>query len=373
MGFWRKFFSVFLLVEVGWSQWNFYLDTYATHDQNLIRNFTQLPDQIVAPQIGLSFLMPRFEAYYQVDLTRMINNGQYNNSLHQAGIDFFREQSTVSHYYGIALATRQYTIDYEAWNFWKGFAYYQIKLVPAEWTGITSGISLTSKTFRLEPSWNHAEIRVFVQHNIFLPTRSTLRWEIDYLRRDFLPYRNALNDNRTELPALWQLVAILRWAQSFGDKLGGYSEVQHRYNPSPGNPYQLDLVSFSPIDDYFGYKGWTLSNVLKWKIQKVLWAKMQFTSYRNIYLNRPVYAYDFTNRTWLTDTNGELLVLKDNRVDRGTLLELSLGYDLDNLFSKASQLGLEAFGNLYQNHSNDQYFEYSDHALGLRINYELQW
>jgi hypothetical protein len=168
------------------------------------------------------------------------------------------------------------------------------------------------------------------------------------------------------------LVGIIRLAQSFGDKVGGYSDLLYRYNPRkatlPGRNRRVQ-----PIDDYFGYKGYRWTNSLKWKINKQIWSKVAVSTYKNIYLNRPVYEFDFANDTWLTDDDGNYIMLAENRRDRGYNIGLSAGLTFRKVFNRAANLEIVGSFDYFHNESNDAYFVYNDRSLGLQIRYDFQW
>ncbi|MFA7710583.1 MAG: hypothetical protein WCY30_05720, partial [Candidatus Neomarinimicrobiota bacterium] len=172
---------------------------------------------------------------------------------------------------------------------------------------------------------------------------------------------------------IWQLVGIVRIAQSFGSQIGGYSELLYRFNPSESNPYQVEVVGFSPIDDYFGYKGYKWTNALKWKINKQFWSRITLSAYRNTYLNRPVYDYDFSTGTWLTDADENYIILSNNRQDNGYSADLSVGIQLNKIFNRASNFGVIGSIGYFHNNSNDNYFEYDDRTLSIQTTYDLQW
>jgi hypothetical protein len=166
-------------------------------------------------------------------------------------------------------------------------------------------------------------------------------------------------------------VGVVRLAQSFGARVGGYSDFLYRYNPSEGNPYQVEITAFSPIDDYFGYKGYRWTNALKWKINSQVWMKIAGAVYTNTYLNRPVYEFDFESGTWVTDADDNYIMLSENRRDQGYTAGISAGLTFRNVFNRAANL--EIIGSFDYSHveSNDNYFDYNDRSFGVQIRYDF--
>jgi len=134
-----------------------------------------------------------------------------------------------------------------------------------------------------------------------------------------------------------------------------------------------EIAAFSPIDDYFGYKGYRWTNSLKWKINKQIWSKISASAYENIYLNRPVYEFDFKTGNWLTDTDGEYIMLINNRRDHGYIAGISAGLALPKIFNRAANLEIIGSFDYFHNESNDAYFVYNDRSFGLQIRYDFQW
>jgi len=368
---------ILFLTSITLSQWNISLDTFAGHDKNLIRTYNPIEDQIVIPQIGLSYTGNQYEVYYDGSFTQIVNNNQYNNAVHAIGFDFYRDTDRFHQNFGSDYSIRIDQEEYQYFDFREVGGHYQFMLSPVDWFILRGGATADYIQYPQEEAWNHYETGLSLDQRFLLPTRSTLLFRLNYLYRNFSPYQpDSVDQNNTsadELPALWQIVGAVRFAQSFGEHLGGYTELEYRHNPSQSNPYQIDLVSFSPIDDYFGYSGYRWNSTLKWKITPRFWSKVDFTLYRNTYLNRPIYAYDFDAGTWITDTDGNYTVIGDTREDRGRTTELSAGYKLNNLFEKASFLELTGAVTFFNNRSNDKYFEYTDVLYGLRVSYNLQW
>ncbi len=380
--------SLLLPLSFSTAQWNFYFDTRVSHEGNLLRIYRPVTDDIVSPQIGISYIGRNYEVFYSGELLQIVNQEQYSNNLHTAGIDFFNENNPIFKYaWGANLAVRFDQPEYSYYDFYQSVGYFNLRLDAADWTTIKTGLEISRKVFPEEDAWNHWETRVFYWQNFYLPTRSTLRLELNYLNRNFLESNlqpgevdwttgeivDSNSSVRAELPTLSQLVGSVRWAQSFSPRLGGFTEFLYRYNTSRGNPYQIEQVSFSPIDDYFGYRGYNWTNSLKWKMTNQLWAKATFIQYQLSYINRPVYAYDFASEEWLTDTTGNLLEIAPMRKDNGNNLELTLGYKFENLLNRASDLEIALTLTFFNNRSNDAYFQYRDHSIGIKINYDLQW
>ncbi len=371
---WAGVTAVFLVSRAG-AQWQFSLDTYAGQDNNLLRYFNPVADAIFSPQLEIAYLGNQTRFYYNVDQTRMIENNHYNYSVQRAGIDFMAgNEMELGHYLGVNLNRRLNQPDYDYFDYWKAEGVYNFKYFPAGWVMLTGEIATFYKKFDEETAWNHLETNLNISGSIFLPTRTTFRMSLFGLLRDFSTYTTQDSISTTaELSTLWQLVGIIRLAQSFGDKVGGYSDLLYRYNPSEGNPYQVEIAAFSPIDDYFGYKGYRWTNSLKWKINKQIWSKVAVSTYKNIYLNRPVYEFDFANDTWLTDDDGNYIMLAENRRDRGYNIGLSAGLTFRKVFNRAANLEIVGSFDYFHNESNDAYFVYNDRSLGLQIRYDFQW
>ena len=112
---------------------------------------------------------------------------------------------------------------------------------------------------------------------------------------------------------------------------------------------------------------------MKWKINKQFWSRITLSAYRNTYLNRPVYDYDFSTGTWLTDADENYIILSNNRQDNGYSADLSVGIQLNKIFNRASNFGVIGSIGYFHNNSNDNYFEYDDRTLSIQTTYDLQW
>ncbi|PIS29186.1 MAG: hypothetical protein COT43_04415 [Candidatus Marinimicrobia bacterium CG08_land_8_20_14_0_20_45_22] len=372
----RISYIVLISVSFSFSQWNLYFDTIAGHDENLIHTYNKIEDQIIMPQIELSYTGNQYDVYYDGSFTQVVKNSQYNNAIHSVGIDFLKDIDHLHQTFGLDYAIRTNQEEYNYFDFWEVDGYYQISLSPTDWSALKAGVNMNYTHFPQEEAWDHYETGLSLNQRFFLPTRSTLMLRLNYLYRNFSPYRTYSVTQRIsidELPTLWQIVGSVRLAQSFGEHFGGYTEYEYRHNPSEGNPYQADLVIFSPIDDYFGYSGYRWNSNLKWKITGGFWSKIDFTQYQNTYINRPIYAYDFDAKMWIADTDGNYTVIGNTREDHGHITEISAGYKLNNLNEKASSLELSGAVTFFNNRSNDKYFEYTDVLYGLRVSYNLQW
>ncbi|MFH1212612.1 MAG: hypothetical protein V1681_00860 [Candidatus Neomarinimicrobiota bacterium] len=357
------------------AQWQLSIGTYAGQDANLLRYYNPVGDVILSPQAEIAYLGARTRFYYNHDLTRIVENDQYNYSMQQAGIDFIAgDEMDVSHYLGARFSMRQDAADYSYFDYWKAEGVYNFKYFPTGWALLNGDLGIFYKKFDEEPAWNHWESNLSLSGSVFLPTRTTIRLSAIGFLRDFSSYtiRDSVSET-DELASLWQLVGIVRLAQSFGKQVGGFSEFLYRYNPSEGNPYQVEIAAFSPIDDYFGFKGYRWTNSLKWKINKQIWSKISASAYENIYLNRPVYEFDFKTGNWLTDTDGEYIMLINNRRDHGYIAGISAGLALPKIFNRAANLEIIGSFDYFHNESNDAYFVYNDRSFGLQIRYDFQW
>ncbi|MDD5230626.1 MAG: hypothetical protein PHC43_04800 [Candidatus Marinimicrobia bacterium] len=357
------------------AQWQLAFDTYVGQDNNLLRYYNPMRDHIVSPRIEIAYSGTQTRYYYSNDLIRIVDNDQYSYTTHNAGIDWLREdRKNINHYLAADFEMRQDRPDFSYFDYWKAEGLYDVKLFPASWVFVNGSLTVFYKNFKEEATWNHWESSLNLATSFFLPTRTTLRVSAMGLIRDFSKYAVPDAESGTaELSTIWQLVGIVRIAQSFGSQIGGYSELLYRFNPSESNPYQVEVVGFSPIDDYFGYKGYKWTNALKWKITKQFWSRITLSAYRNTYLNRPVYDYDFSTGTWLTDADENYIILSNNRQDNGYSADLSVGIQLNKIFNRASNFGVIGSIGYFHNNSNDNYFEYDDRTLSIQTTYDLQW
>jgi hypothetical protein len=371
---WTGLIVAFLVSRAG-AQWRLSLDTYTGQENNLLRYYNPVADAIFSPQVEIAYLGAQTRFYYNYNQTRILENDQYNYSVQQAGIDLMAgNEMKFGHYLGMNLNRRRNQPDYDYFDYWKAEGAYNFKYFPAGWVMLTGEIATFYKKFDEEPAWNHLETNLNFSGSIFLPTRTTLRVSLFGLLRDFSAYTTQDSVSTTaELSTLWQLVGVIRLAQSFGDKVGGYSDFLYRYNPSEGNPYQVEIAAFSPIDDYFGYKGYRWTNALKWKVSPQVWTKLAGAYYENFYLNRPVYEFDFESGTWTADANDNYIMLAENRRDRGYSIGLSAGLTIRKVFNRAANLEIIGSLDYLHNGSNDEYFVYADRSFGLQIRYDWQW
>lgn len=370
------------------AQWNFYLNTQVSYDENLLRTYRPLPDRLITPMAGLSYIGRNYELFYTTEVTGVVSHSQYNYHTHTLGIDFFNaNRRSFKYNWGFNLSARFDRPLYSQYDYYLARGYCDFSWNVRDWTLVKFGGEFYRKIFPDEPAWNNWEANLNYTQSFFLPTRSTLRLELSYLRRDFSPvdlnpgdydwsvgeYLDSMTSYQAELPTLNQMLGGLRWAQSFGPRLGGYTEFSYRFNTTKGNPYQLEQVSFSPIDDYFGFQGTSWNTSLKWQITQRLWLRGNYSLYTMNYVNRPVFAYDFANESWLTDSAGYLIELAPQRQDKGDIISLYLGYNWENVGHKAADLEMMLQLSYYRNASNDPYFEYDDYAIALRLAYDFQW
>lgn len=392
---WRLQIAVLFIFLIGMtvnvvSQWLIDITSFTGYSDNITGIYNAKEDYIVIPNIQFSRITESYEIYYSGSLTQFYQNNQYNNAFQGVGVDFYRDHSSdFRSYYGLRYALASYQDDYSYYSYRLGDGYYYFKYYPKQWMLVKGGVSLYYKKFIEEDAWNHWESMLYFQQNVFLKTKTTLRWGIDLLYRDFVPYES-VGETTTwysgrggrrissavaeyeQLPTLWQASLVFRIAQSFGKHLGGFTEYGYRYNPSEGNPYELEIESFSPIDDYFGYEGsyWTAN--LKFRYNSAFWSAVNYYHNYKKYVNRPVYQYDFNQQIWVTE-NEDYIVLESNRIDFNNRIEFSFGYMISRFLNKASNLEIVGSFAYRKNDSNDPYFDYDYKSVGLQLKYDLQW
>ncbi len=368
--------GLLLTFSLAFSQWNLNVRTYSSATSNLINNYKDIEDLYIAPSLQISRMNQDFTFYYRGSTINMINNPIYNRNYHNLGLNYYKDINQDFYFSaGGKLSLRRNHDEYSYYNYNKVSAFAKFKYYPVYYAYVKYGGSLLSKQFEEEDAWNHSEYSLWTQFNLSLPTRTTLRAYFNYRYRNFAPYDYIYDGLRYsgEISSLWLLIGKMRVAQSLGNRVGIFSEFSYHYNPSEGNPYEVEIDSFSPIDDYFGYKGWSWENNAKVKLGQSMFSELNVNFYHRKYLNRPVYQYDFTTEEWKLDDEGYYIIEESNRVDTGYRAQLSAEYKLERLFEKASNLNLEWFFYYQNNSSNDPYFDYEDVGTGLNINYNLQW
>lgn len=384
--------TIFLFVMIArvQSQWLLDFGTFAGYSENIIGTYNAPDDFLAVPNIEISRMTESLEFYYSGTFTQFQQNTKFNNTLHGIGFDYRLIQaanilSTIGTNYSIA----NYRDNYSYYNNQQLYGFINLKYYPTRSMLIKGGFALHNKNFVEEKAWNHWESLLYLQYNLFLKTKTTIRLGADFLYRNFRPY--ATDEDVTsrysgkggrgtyysisrydELPSLWQTFFVARLAQSLGRRTGGYAEYAYRYNHSEGNPYELEIESFSPIDDYFGYRGNYLTANLKYKITNAFWSAFNYHRYFRHYVNRPVYEYDFDGQTWVVE-NDDYVMTALHREDTGQRVEISFGYAINRFLKKASTLEIMALFTYRKNDSNDPYFRYEDKSAGLQLNYGLQW
>lgn len=374
------FIGLFLFAAAAQSQWLASISSYAAYDDNIFGTYREKGDFYTAPGLYLSNIAENTEWYYDGTLLQLRENSHYNYSSHKLGMNFYPEisipRSTLD--IGGSYSLRLNRDDYIYRNYSQLYAYVSLKSYTAANMLSRLRIIYRQKTFPDEYSWNlpwdHREFSLYLQHNIFLQTGTTLRAGLQGMLRDFMPYSGYFDGTITsgELPSLNQSVFTLRVAQALSGNFGGYTEYLYRYNPSESNPYEPEIMSFSPIDDYFGYgeQSWRLN--LKYKITPGLSISSSVKVYERSYKNRPVFAYDFISRSFVTDENGYYISKGYSRDDSGYILNTGIDFHLARLFEQASSLSLRFDYDLRSNNSNDPYYEYLKQSYAMQLSWSFQ-
>lgn len=381
---------LFVMVAGVRSQWLLDVGTFAGYSENIVGTYNAPDDFLAVPNIEISRMTESLEFYYSGTFTQFQQNTHFNNTLHGIGFDYRLVQETnFSSTIGANYSMANYRNTYSYYNYQRSNGFINLKYYPTRSMLIKGGLALHNKNFVEEKAWNHWESLLYLQYNLFLKTKTTLRLGADLLYRNFRPY--ATDEDVTgwysgrggrgsyysisrydELPSLWQTFFVARIAQSLGRRTGMYVEYAYRYNSSEGNPYELEIESFSPIDDYFGYRGDYLTANLKYKITSTFWSAVNYHRYFRHYVNRPVYEYDFDGQTWVVENDDHVMTAL-HREDTGQRVEISFGYAINRFLKKASSLEIIALFTYRKNDSNDPYFRYEDKSAGLQLNYGLQW
>ncbi len=376
-----KFFLLLLLGSLNLNaQWLADISSYSVYDNNIFSNYKNDGDIYFIPALHLSNIQENSEWFYDGSFIRMTQNTRYNSADHEAGVEFFPllKGSPNRLILGAAGGIRQNDPDYHYRNYSEFKTYASAKMYPFMNTLTRFSASFKARRFPDDVSWNlswdYNELDLYAQQNLFLSTGTTLRAGIQGIVRDFLPY-NAVVDNvrySGELPSLYQAVATLRVAQSISQQIGAYSEFLYRYNPSRSNPYEPEIMSFSPIDDYFGYSesSWKIS--VKYRILPSLSLSTTADTYSRSYKNRPVYLYDFDQQQFLLDSDGYYIPSGLSRQDRGYGISAACSWQLSSLFKSSNGLSLRLLYDLQSNSSNDAYFTYSKQSLALQLAVNFQ-
>jgi|GEM_PF-865267 len=348
---------------------------YSVVDDNVFSSYKAEQDLYLLPSLNLSLSQPMSDWYYSADILQLMKNSQYNSFTHAIGTEIYPEstQSRLKTTLGASLSFRINQDDYSYRNFAQFRAYAAGKIYPRPNMLTKAEISYTNKSFPDVYSWNlpwdHQEFSIGAQNSLFLQTGTTLRGGLITYIRDFAPYQAFMDGYlyAGEIPTLWQALATLRLAQSFSGSMGGYTEFSYRYNPSESNPYEPEIMSFSPIDDYFGYEesAWTLN--LKYKFSRRFSFSSSAYLYEKLYRNRPVYEYDFDTGEFLLDEEGYYISRGFTREDSGYSLNARLAWTLPKLLGKDRSAMLQLNYDLGSNNSNDPYFDYLKQTVSLYL------
>jgi len=374
----RKYFIILTLLgtSILSAQWNVNISNFSSATSNLINNYKNIDDIYFYPQFQISRIDKNFTIYYSGSTIQMVNNSVYNRSFHKLGLNYYNELSQdlyISAGSKLSVRRNRNTFSYYDYNQLRAFTTFKYYFLYNLFTKL--GVSWQYNNFPEEDSWNHYETSIWGQINLSLPTKTAVQLYLNYRNRDFLPYNFTLDgiEHKDEISSLWLFMGRIRVAQSINKNIGYYAEYNFSYNPSEGNPFEVEIDSFSPIDDYFGYEGWNLENNIKYRFNFDLEANFNVEFYRRKYLNRAVYAYDFATASWITDDQGYYIIIQPNRIDNGYQMELSADYQLERIFNKAAMLNLELYLYYRNNRSNDPYFEYQDFGAGFILDYNFQW
>ena len=375
-----KIILIFFTVTSLQAQWITALSAYSAYDDNIFSSYKNQSDTYLAPRLMVSNIMENSEWYLSNDFLQFSENSHYNYSQHSLGIDFFPEQRFAGFVidYGASMSLRLNQDDYIYRNYTELKGTASAKKYTAANMLTKAGISLSSKKFPDEYDWNlgwdHKEISLFAQHNIFFQTGTTFRAGFQGLVRNFDAYASFIDGYYLtgELPSLYQGILNLRLAQSINPQMGGYTEYLFRYNPSESNPYEPEIMSFSPIDDYFGYGEQSWKTNLKYKIIPSLSLSTTFWIYEKSYKNRPIYEYNFETESFNLDEEDYYVPTGLTRDDSGYQVNVGLNYHMSHLFKKASTLSLRLDYDLQSNQSNDDYFDYKKQTFSLQLGWNFQ-
>ena len=379
-----------LLGDTLLGQWQIELSSGSYYYQNLLRTYANVEDYVLTPGLSVAYLSHSAEFYYSNYFLQVMQNQQYSFGYHEIGVDWFdTKDRNWSHSLGASVALRSNRDDFQYNDYSRLQAAYNFKWYPRYWLLTRLAAYIQYKHFPEVAEWNHSEASLQLQQNVFLKTNTTLRAGMNLRFRDFVPYTTTAESapmgggqgwrriprmiyRQEEISSLWLLSYSVRIAQSLGKYLGAYSEVAYQYLPDGGNPYEFEVQAFSPIDDYFGYSGLSWMNSLKFRYNDSFWLQIRAAYYDRLYVNRPVYEFDEASAVF-TMEGDEYVVLEPQRIDQGRTIEFRIGFELGNIFQKASSLDLILHANWQQNDSNDAYFQYDDISTGLTIGYDFQW
>jgi len=367
---------LFLLINSLPGQWKFELSNYSVYDDNIFKNYKQTSDIYQVPGLNLSRTTQNMEFYLNGYSFLLQDNTVLNNGVGTLGFDYYTTlDKNLFATAGLDYTQRVNSADYDYYDYFKLQGHGMLK-----WYSMKNGLSriyvnLQAKRFPVEEAWNHFEFALRLQHNLYLMTGTTLRFELMPMVRNFMPYSYEYEgiSYPDELPTLWQAKFNFRVAQSISQNFGGYTEFQYRYNPSETNPYDPVIQGFSPIDDYFGYGGYEWHTSLKYKLTENIWLKSAAELYRDIYKNRAIYDYDFATGEFVVDSDGYYVSLGKNRKDSGFEMIFGISYKISKLFNLPSELFLELEYTNRVNESNDPYFDYENNSVSMQLNYNFQF
>lgn len=368
--------ALFIFINSLSGQWKIELSNYSVYDDNIFKNYQQNSDIYQVPGLNLSRTTQNMEFYLSGYSFLLQNNTALNNGVGTMGFDYYSILGeNLFATAGLNYTQRVNNADYDYYDYFKLQGHGMLK-----WYSMKNGLSriyfnLQSKNFPVENAWNHFEFGLRFQHNLYLVTGTTLRFELMPMVRNFMPYTYDYDNitYRDELPTLWQAKFNFRIAQSITQNFGGYTEFQYRHNPSESNPYDPVIQSFSPIDDYFGYGGYEWHTNLKYKLTENLWLKSSAELYRDVYKNRAIYDYDFTTGEFAVDSDGYYIPLGENRKDTGFEMNFGISYKISKLFNLPSELFLDLEYANRVNESNDPYFDYENNSVSMQLNYNFQF
>lgn len=388
-----------LYSEVALAQTEFAVSQTLIYDQNIFRNYMELPDWVNQTMIRLdrqfNFHSSRFRSSYAGDISFFQTYDDRRFHTHRLNIESFIPFS--DNYllnYGGEYKIRLNKDEYNYYDSAQWLIYSQFRIQHWQTNPIQFEFQERSKNFRNLEEFSYRETLGSIQIKHFFPTKTTFIGQLTYSSKNYLNEQSieefviiekdtiiqrgngrgrgstkpvtmvdsSVIAHNMSIPETRQWLLSLKIAQSIFSKTGLSLQYTRRFSPTQNTRYlQGQEYAYTKddelYDDPYSYGSHEVQSVLT---QMLPW-NSQIKLFAEFYDKNYTYTVDLL-------INENQTKPSPNRSDQQTILGLYLSKKIGlKLFTQSIEFYLSAY--YLSNHSNDPYFDFNSYSLngGIEI------
>ncbi len=371
------------------------------YDQNIFRNYMELPDWVNQSMIRLDrqfdFRAAHFRASYSGDVSFFQTYHDRRFHTHKANIESFFPLSdnyllNTGSEFKIRLNKTEY--DYFDSNQW--LIYSQLRIQHWQTNPIQFEFQVRSKDFKNLDEFSHRESLGSIRVKHFFPTKTTIIGQLAYSSKNYLNDQtieefviikkdtiiqrgngrgrgplipktlvdSSVIAHNMSIPETRQWVMSLKFAQSIFPKTGISLQYARRFNPTQNTRYlQGQEYSYTKDDELYDDPYSYGSHELQFVLTQILPWKSQLKMFAEFYDKNYTYALDLLTNKDQTETS-------PNRSDQQSIFGLYMSKKIG--MSRFTQ-NIECYLSTYYllNQSNDPYFDFDSYSMsgGIEITF----